>query len=208
MSRVGPRDVDLALEPADEIAGPVGDVRRAVRVIGREEQAASRRRTRQVHERHVTRIPEQEVDGADRRRDHPVEPVGRIEVREADFVGRVDRAVAAGAQRIAERVAFVNQLAGHQVVAGVRRDRMTSRQDGHPRAEGAGERCRRILETARLPEEFANVGRIRRAAPRDRQVVAQRVDAQDQDVGCSLARLTGARSWTSTTGTRPRRRRR
>ena len=55
------RDVEVALEPPDELARPVGHGGRAIGVVRREERAADVRRDGEVNQRQVACIAQQEI---------------------------------------------------------------------------------------------------------------------------------------------------
>ena len=124
-----------------------------------------------------------EVRGADRRRDHLVEPVGFVDVGESDLVGGIDRAIAFFAQDVGQRRIRGNCVTRRQVVPGASCRRTAARQDGDPGTEGSSHRCGGVLDDVGLLDEPIDVRRVARRAAEPLQLVQpQGIDAEQDDV--------------------------
>ena len=90
----GPSIVNSPSSRLDEIARAIRHCGGAICVLARKQPFANPRHGDQVDERHVAEFAQQEIHGANRRRDQLVEPEGFVKVCEAHFVSRVDGPVA------------------------------------------------------------------------------------------------------------------
>ena len=125
---------------------------------------------------------DQEVGRADSRRDHLVEAVGLVDVREPDFVRRIDGVVASLLEHVGDRrigpdarpLGEIETSSGHR--------RRAAGQDRDPRREGARSGRGGVGEQVRLCQEPVEVRRYARAAEPTQLLESQRVDAQDDDV--------------------------
>ena len=125
---------------------------------------------------------DQEVGRTDARRDHLVEAVGLVDVREPDFVRRIDGVVASLPDDVGDRGVGPDARPLGEIEASSGHRRRAARQDRNPRRERTRSRRSGVGEQIRLCQEPVQVRRYPRAAEPAQLLESQRVDPQDDDV--------------------------